>query len=64
LIVLKILPIIQKNKFATYEEIFKQLDVERTTVWKNLDAMKKKGVVNRVGGDKNAYWEVLLDIKD
>ena len=60
----KILPIIQKNKFATYEEISKQLDVERTTVWRNLDAMKKKGVVNRVGGDKNGYWEVLLDIKD
>ena len=60
----KILPIIQENKYATYEEIAKQLDIERTTVWRNLDAMKKNGVINRVGGDKNGYWEVLLDFKD
>ena len=60
----KILSIIQENKYATYEEIAKQLDIERTTVWRNLDAMKKNGAVNRVGGDKNGYWEVLLDIKD
>ena len=60
----KILPIIQKNKYATYEVIAKQLDIERTTVWRNLNAMKKNGVVNRVGGDKNGYWDVLLDIKD
>ena len=60
----RILPIIQENKYATYEEIAKQLDIERTTVWRNLDAMKKNGVVNRIGGDKNGYWEVLLDIKE
>ena len=60
----KIFSIIQENKYATYEEIAKQLDIERTTVWRNLDAMKKNGAVNRVGGDKNGYWEVLLDIKD
>ena len=60
----KILPIIQKNKYATYEEIAKQLDIARATVGRNLDAMKKNGVINRVGGDKNGYWEVLLDIKD
>jgi len=60
----RILPIIQENKFATYEEIAKQLDIERTTVWRNLDAMKKNGVVNRVGGDKNGYWELLIGIKD
>ena len=26
--------------------------------------MKKNGVINRVGGDKNGYWEVLLEIKE
>ena len=56
----KILPILQANKYATYEEIARQLGVERTTVWRNLDAMKKKGVILRVGGDKDGYWEVLI----
>ena len=60
----KILPILQTNKYATYDEIAKQLDVERTTVWRNLDTMKKKNVIKRIGGDKDGYWEVLLDIKD
>jgi len=58
----KILSLLHENKNATYDEIAKQLDIERTTVWRNIDAMKKKAVLRRVGEDKNGYWEVLLDI--
>ena len=61
---MRILPILQTNKFATYEEIAKQLDIERTTVWRNLDTLKKEGAVKRIGGDKNGYWEVLINIED
>ena len=60
----RILPILQSNKFATYEEIAKQLDIERTTVWRNLDSLKKKNVIKRVGGDKDGHWEVLISIED
>ena len=60
----RILPILQSNKFATYEEIAKQLDIERTTVWRNLDSLKKKNVIKRVGGDKDGHWEVLICIED
>lgn len=49
---------------ATYDEIVRQLDIERTIVRINIDAMKKKAVLRRVGGDKNGHWEVLLDIKN
>ena len=42
----------------------KQMGIERTTVWRNVDKLKQEGVIKRVGGDKNGYWEVLLDIKD
>ena len=58
----KILSLLHENKSATYDEIAKKLDIERTTVWRNIDAMKKKSVLRRVGEDKNGYWEVLLDI--
>ena len=60
----RILPILQSNKFASYEEIAKQLDIERTTVWRNLDSLKKKSVIKRVGGDKDGHWEVLISIED
>ena len=56
----KILHIIHDDKYATYDEIAKILDVERTTVWRNLDSLKKNGAILRVGGDKNGYWEVLI----
>lgn len=54
--------LLHENKNATYDEIAKRLDIERTTVWRNIDAMKKKAVLRRVGEDKNGYWEVLLDM--
>ena len=38
----KILFLLHENKNATYDEIAKKLDIERTTVWRNIDAMKKK----------------------
>ena len=60
----KILSLLHENKNATYDEIAKQLDIERTTVWRNIDAMKKKAVLRRVGEDKNGHWEVLLDIEN
>ena len=56
----RILPILQKNKYVTYEELVKQLGIARATVGRNLDEMKKNGAIIRVGGDKNGYWEVLI----
>ena len=61
---MKILPILQANKYATYEEIANQTGMARSTVGRNLDDMKKKSVIQRVGGDKNGHWEILLDFKD
>ena len=60
----KILSLLYENKNATYDEIAKQLDIERTTVWRNIDAMKKKAVLRRVGEDKNGHWEVLMVIEN
>ena len=60
----KILPIILANKYATYDEMANTIGVDRTTIMRNIGTMKNNGVINRIGGDKNGYWEVLLDIKD
>lgn len=59
----KILLIVQENKYATYEELANAIGVDRTTIRRNIATMKKKGVIRRVGGDKNGYWEVLIAIE-
>ena len=56
---MKILPILQANRYTTYEEIARQLGIERTTVWRNLDAMKKKGAIRRIGGDRGSEWVIF-----
>jgi Predicted transcriptional regulator containing an HTH domain and an uncharacterized domain shared with the mammalian protein Schlafen len=40
------------------------MKVARATVGRHIDTLKQNGVIKRVGGDKNGYWEVLLDIRD
>ena len=57
----KMLAIIHEDKYATYDVIAKQLGVERTTVWRNIKSLQKKGLLCRVGGDKGGYWEVIDD---
>lgn len=56
-----ILSILHENKYATYDEMAKHLDVERTTIMRNIASLKKKSFIKRVGGDKHGYWEVLID---
>lgn len=58
-----ILAILHENKYATYEEIAKQLNVARATVGRNIDILKKENVIKRVGGDKNGSWEVLIAVE-
>ena len=54
-----ILHLIKENKYLTYDEITKQLSLERTTVWGNIKKLQEKGLLRRVGPDKGGYWEVI-----
>ena len=56
---MKILPILQENKYATYDELASTIGVDRTTIMRNIATLKKKSVIRRVCGDKNGYWEVV-----
>ncbi len=51
----KILSLLHENKIVTYNEIAKQLGIGRTTVWRNIEAMKKKAFFRRVCGDKASF---------
>ena len=51
------------NNNVTYDDLKTILGVDRSTITRNIAVLKEKGVIRRVGEDKNGYWEVLLDIK-
>ena len=61
---LAIIKVLLKDNRATYEDLAKIIGVDRTTIRRNIAVLKEKGVICRVGEDKNGYWEVLLDIKN
>ena len=60
---LAIVKAILKNKYVTYEDLSSVVRAHRTTIMRNMATLKKKSVIRRVGGDKNGYWELLIDIK-
>ena len=59
---LAIIKVLLKDNRATYEDLAKIIGVDRTTIRRNIAVLKEKGVIRRVGEDKNGYWEVLIVI--
>lgn len=54
----RIIEVIKKNKSITRGEIAKELKISAETVKEYLDKLKKKGLLSRVGGRKQGYWEI------
>ena len=48
----------------TYDDLKNNVGVDRSTITRNIGVLKKKGVIRRIGEDKNGYWEVLISIED
>lgn len=53
-----IIGILKGNVHATYDEMAVTIGVNRTTIMRNIAALKGKGVLERVGEDKNGYWKL------
>lgn len=54
----KILNIIRMNHNITQSEIAKTLEIAEITVKRNTTKLKEKGLIERVGADKNGYWKI------
>lgn len=48
----------------TYDDLKNNVGVDRSTITRNIGVLKEKGVIRRIGEDKNGYWEVLISIED
>ena len=54
---LELLELIKENPAITRKQISNKLDINESSVSKHLDALKQKGVIERVGGTRG-YWRV------
>jgi ATP-dependent DNA helicase RecG len=53
-----IIDLVRKNPSFTYDELAVQLGVGRATIARNIAILKDRGVLERVGEDKNGYWKL------
>ena len=54
----KIFSLIKENPHITQEELSKKTDLSRRGIEWNLQQLKQKGILKRIGPDKGGYWEV------
>jgi ATP-dependent DNA helicase RecG len=40
-------------------ELAEQLNVTRRTIHRDIDKLKQKGLIERIGPDKGGYWKVI-----
>lgn len=57
----QIITIISSNPQITGIELSKELSVSRRTITEELSVLKEKNILKRSGGNKNGYWEVLVN---
>ena len=45
--------------YGQSNEIAQKLNLSRRTVSRKITELKNKGIIRRVGADKNGYWEIV-----
>lgn len=54
----KILKLIEENHNITQREIASKLKTTMRTIERNINILKERGIIERVGSDKTGYWKV------
>ena len=52
------------NKYISYESLAEKLNKNRSTIMRNIKKLKELGIIQRVGSDKDGYWDILNDEGD
>ena len=55
----EILELISKNKYITYSELSKGLRISEKSVHVNIEKLKQKGLLKRIGSDRGGYWKIV-----
>lgn len=56
---LKIIRLIEENARITHNEMANKIGVSEKTVRRSTQKLKEKGIIRRVGADKNGFWEII-----
>ena len=51
--------LLEKDNSLTREQLAEKLKISPETVKKNIEKLKHKKIINRIGPDKGGYWEVV-----
>lgn len=55
----KIIQLLSENPSVTSTRLAELLGLHRATVMRNLNRLKEKGLLERVGSDKTGYWKII-----
>ena len=55
----KIVELIRNNPKITRKELSETLQINPSAIQKNIEKLKEKGIIARVGSDKTGSWEVI-----
>ena len=54
----EIIDLIKEDNQISRTSIAQKLDIGTTTVYRYIDSLKTKGIIERIGGDKGGYWKI------
>lgn len=54
-----ILKLMKENPLISYDEIARKLGKSRATISRKIAELKERGIIKRIGADKNGKWQVL-----
>ena len=54
-----ILNLIKSNKYITQKEMANKINTTTRTIERNINTLQEKGIIRRVGADKNGFWEII-----
>lgn len=55
----RIINLIKSKKHITQAELSQLLSLSENCIYKNLKTLKAKGIIARIGSNKNGYWKIL-----
>ena len=55
----KIIKFISNDKYITQNNIAEKLNVNVRTIKRNFKVLIENNIIQRIGSDKNGYWEII-----
>jgi ATP-dependent DNA helicase RecG len=56
---IKIIELISNNPRITKREMSEKIGISTTAIDKNIQKLKEKGILKRIGHDKSGHWEIV-----